>query len=250
MAAPPTLRTEQFTTPAQTRPENAASGRWRKFRGPERIRRGIVPSKAEEEQRTGGAPASHIERARAMRLGRPSNSGFLACILALQACGPTQRSPRTTSAPPSNGPVQAAPSLPADAGAGTSSPLEPAPPPKVGGSFRADIAFSKFVNEKKDLSATDLDKELGVGPSADRPLTFDPTTIRYFKEVAGALSLSAEEKTIFGKQGVVVVDHVQRYGMSSAYHAIYTRDLPVLVTTDSILHALHRSYDDILKAPR
>jgi hypothetical protein len=106
------------------------------------------------------------------------------------------------------------------------------------------------VNEKKDLSATDLDKELGVGPSADRPLTFDPTTIRYFKEVAGALSLSAEEKTIFGKQGVVVVDHVQRYGMSSAYHAIYTRDLPVLVTTDSILHALHRSYDDILKAPR
>jgi hypothetical protein len=30
------------------------------------------------------------------------------------------------------------------------------------------------------------------------------------------------------------------------YFAIYARDLPVLITADSILHAWHRSYDDIL----
>src|SRR5262245_3365354 len=34
--------------------------------------------------------------------------------------------------------------------------------------------------------------------------------------------------------------------MGSAYEEIYRHDLPVLVTTDSILHAMHRSFDDIL----
>ena len=52
---------------------------------------------------------------------------------------------------------------------------------------------------------------------------------------------------MFRKNGVVNVDHAQRYSMGSAYYAIYTRDLPVLITTDSMLHALHRSYDEMLK---
>jgi len=34
--------------------------------------------------------------------------------------------------------------------------------------------------------------------------------------------------------------------MGEAYHKIYGYDLPVFVTTDAILHALHKSYDDIL----
>ena len=44
----------------------------------------------------------------------------------------------------------------------------------------------------------------------------------------------------------VSIDHDQRYSFGSMYYGIYTRDLPVLVTTDSILHAMHRSYDDVL----
>src|SRR5688572_15039778 len=36
--------------------------------------------------------------------------------------------------------------------------------------------------------------------------------------------------------------------MPSLYYAIYARDLPLLVTTDSVLHALHRSFDEMLKA--
>ena len=44
----------------------------------------------------------------------------------------------------------------------------------------------------------------------------------------------------------MLVDHEQRYTFGSTYYAIYARDLPVLVTTDSILHAMHRSFDKIL----
>jgi hypothetical protein len=43
------------------------------------------------------------------------------------------------------------------------------------------------------------------------------------------------------------VDRGQRYSFGSAYYAIYTYDLPVLITADSILHALHSSYDQILQ---
>ncbi len=50
----------------------------------------------------------------------------------------------------------------------------------------------------------------------------------------------------FKRNGFVSIDHGQRYSFGSAYYGIYTRDLPVLVTTDSILHAWHRSYDKVL----
>ena len=79
-------------------------------------------------------------------------------------------------------------------------------------------------------------------------LTFDPTSARYFETVANALQLTPREIATFKKLGMVSVDHRQRYSMGSAYYAIYAKDLPVLVTTDSILHALHRSYDKVLES--
>ena len=48
------------------------------------------------------------------------------------------------------------------------------------------------------------------------------------------------------EQGLVAVDPGTPLTFGTAYHQLYVRDLPVLVTTDSILHAVHRSYDRIL----
>ncbi|MBY0459614.1 MAG: DUF3160 domain-containing protein, partial [Gemmataceae bacterium] len=48
------------------------------------------------------------------------------------------------------------------------------------------------------------------------------------------------------KTGLVSVDQNRRYSFASAYYQVYAADLPVLVTADSIMHALHKSYDDIL----
>ena len=78
-------------------------------------------------------------------------------------------------------------------------------------------------------------------------LSFDPTSAQYFDQVSTQLKLTAEEQEVFQRHGFVSIDHNQRYSFGSAYYAIYTRDLPVLITTDSILHALHRSYDLILQ---
>jgi hypothetical protein len=107
--------------------------------------------------------------------------------------------------------------------------------------------FDRFVEEQGELDYKDLAAKLKLTPAADAPLPFDPTSVRFYAEIAERLKLTPDEKRIFRRRGVVGVDHEQRYSMGSAYHAIYTRDLPVLVTGDSILHALHRSFDESLK---
>lgn len=107
--------------------------------------------------------------------------------------------------------------------------------------------FNSYLAKYEDATYERLKAELPLPPRREMTLPFDPTHARYFDRVAKELRLTSAERERLRKQGVVSVDHLQAYSMSSAYFAIYARDLPVLVTTDSILHALHRSYDDVLK---
>lgn len=79
-------------------------------------------------------------------------------------------------------------------------------------------------------------------------LSFDPSTAAYYQEVNRALQLTDAERNQLRRNGFVSVDHRRHYSMGSMYFDIYVRDLPVLITTDSIAHALHRSYDDTLKS--
>ena len=135
--------------------------------------------------------------------------------------------------------------------ASASTPAPHAPGSQVvreGGFANAGEArlFDETVEKNRDMTYPQLLAKLRVGASAPTGISFDPTQARYFDEVSKALQMTPAERAIFAKTGVVSVDHQQAYSMGSAYYAIYTRDLPVLVTTDSILHALHRSYDKAL----
>ncbi len=99
-----------------------------------------------------------------------------------------------------------------------------------------------------------LGRERAQGLLAELPaeskvrFTLDATQAAYYAQTAKALALTAGDQKLLEQHGFVIVDHDQRYTFSSAYLGIYTRDLPVLVTTDSILHAFHRSYDVLLGA--
>ncbi|HMR76660.1 MAG TPA: DUF3160 domain-containing protein [Polyangiaceae bacterium] len=122
----------------------------------------------------------------------------------------------------------------------------PAPPAKPDENSSINRRFEAYRARHEGLSYAGLLKETGAKRAPEAKLDFDPTQIRYYDVVSRALKLNAKEEAIFKRKGFVSVDHVRRYSMASAYHAIYTRDLPVLITTDSILHALHRSYDQAL----
>lgn len=185
-----------------------------------------------------------------------------ACVLALSACAgqstpslSSRLSPRRIAAAraasaTSGGPLRSGPAkLTAVAnGKGFAKELGPGPgpgssppPPELSSRFESHLAAHR------ELGFSELQRELSLDLPPDRPLSFNPERARYAGRVLEKLALSPEERATFRREGAVNVDHDQRYSMAASYYAIFTRDLPVLVTTDSILHAWHRSFDAVLE---
>lgn len=116
-----------------------------------------------------------------------------------------------------------------------------APPPIEG------ELFDSWIGKYRDLTTDGLLKKLGLTPpSAPAPLPFSPAKAKFYDRVTKALALSKEARALLEKDGLVVVPQKRSYSMAAAYYEIYTKDLPLLVTTDSILDAMHRSFDAIL----
>lgn len=105
--------------------------------------------------------------------------------------------------------------------------------------------FDDLLSKYPDLTLQQLSAQTPKRDYVER-LSFDPATIKFYDEAVERLQLTDREQEMLRSQGLVSVDHDQRYSFGSLYHAVYSSDLPVLVTTDSILHAMHRTYDDIL----
>jgi hypothetical protein len=75
----------------------------------------------------------------------------------------------------------------------------------------------------------------------------DLKTARYSDLVNDRMGLNADERLRISQNGFVVSDRLAFSDFTTAYAWIYWKDLPVLVTTDSILEAIHQTYDDLLK---
>ena len=106
--------------------------------------------------------------------------------------------------------------------------------------------FAELRAQYGDMTYAELARHVRLSPAAESPLGFDPTRVGYYDRVRKALDLTKDEEALYRRRGLVSVDHAQRYSMAGSYLAIYRNDLPVLITTDSILHAMHRSFDEIL----
>ena len=63
---------------------------------------------------------------------------------------------------------------------------------------------------------------------------------------ASKLSLQSGELELLEKNGFVIVESYQFPSFFYAYLTVYGEDLPVYVSADSVLDAMHRSFDDIL----
>lgn len=106
--------------------------------------------------------------------------------------------------------------------------------------------FDKLLEKHKDLTFDQLKSKTVKLRDYPNGLDFDPTKAAHFDTVKTKLALTDEELAIFKKTGFVSVDQNRRHSFASAYYQIYAADMPVLVTADSVMHALHKSYDDIL----
>lgn len=87
-----------------------------------------------------------------------------------------------------------------------------------------------------------FDPQLKVGVSYD-PVAADNLDIIQ----ASALQLTDGELDVLGEHGLVISKHHQFPSFVYGYETLYMQDLPLYISADSILHAVHRSYDAILQ---
>jgi hypothetical protein len=107
-------------------------------------------------------------------------------------------------------------------------------------------AYKSFLAAHPEMSSDQLLSLHPAGPFKNMaPTTY--STARYFTSIDSIYKLTPDEKTLLGRNGFVVTERVKPTTFASGFLDIYNADLPVFISTDAILHALHMSYDQILE---
>jgi hypothetical protein len=84
-------------------------------------------------------------------------------------------------------------------------------------------------------------------PPAAEPLDYDPLTATGLDLIqASSLTLNEAEQAVLASQGLVISTRQQFPSFAYGYKTIYGEDLPVYISADSILEAVHRSFDYLL----
>lgn len=103
-----------------------------------------------------------------------------------------------------------------------------------------------LIADDADLSADEL---LARYAPTFGALGFDPLQAENLDLIQGGpLALTEGELAILGREGFVIRGESWFPTFAYGYETLYMADLPLYVSADSLLYALHRSYDDILKS--
>ena len=106
-------------------------------------------------------------------------------------------------------------------------------------------AFKQFLSSHQNLTTDQLQSLHPAGSFSAETHTVC-SSAKYFDSVNIRYSLTSEEQSLLNKNGFVVTERLKRNSFGNAFLEIYNYDLPVFVSTDAILHALHMSCDAIL----
>lgn len=106
--------------------------------------------------------------------------------------------------------------------------------------------YGKVRRDAASMSPAQFAERYPGSPAVTR-LSYDPLNADFLALIRQRIGLSAEQEELLAANGFVVLNDAAYYTFEETYSEIYERDLPVLVTTDSVLHAFHRSYDSILE---
>ena len=144
--------------------------------------------------------------------------------------------------------------LSAEGGPPVRSPSEPSPSvsaTEYQGDVRAPAPVAPrteaIVIERPNLTVEEFFEEEGVPQRVLQAVDVDPESALFFTEANERFQFSPQEMTLMKTNGFAVRQSSYGRSFGGAYYDIYANDLPVLITSDSLLHALHSSYDHILK---
>lgn len=79
-------------------------------------------------------------------------------------------------------------------------------------------------------------------------LSYNPQKAKFLPKIAAYAGLHSAQRAVLGTNGFVAVASPKTHTFATTYLDLYVNHLPVLITSDSLLYALHRSYDSLLLA--
>ncbi len=123
------------------------------------------------------------------------------------------------------------------------SPVSPAPSEQTQAEWQA---LQSQLAAVESLSADEFAARHAVPFES---LSFDPRAAANLPIIqASAMGLDTVEMDLLAQNGFVITERHAFPSFVYGYETLYAEDLPLYVSADSILHAVHRSYDEILKA--
>jgi len=78
-------------------------------------------------------------------------------------------------------------------------------------------------------------------------LPLDLTSITNINDIYSRFYLNEEQKNLLGGNGFVVIDHGFENDIIQPYKEMKLADIPIFVTSDTLLHLYHIQFDEILK---
>ena len=124
------------------------------------------------------------------------------------------------------------------------------PPVKVTLTLSAadEAELSRQQSELAGLSGVTASELAARHPVTHGGLGYDPRQAANLDRITmSTLNPTAEELAVLGQQGFVISRRKQFPSFSYGYSEIYADDLPLFVSADSILDAVHRSYESMLQ---
>lgn len=103
-------------------------------------------------------------------------------------------------------------------------------------------AYYKYLQEHSAMNANDLLQEYPAGvfaPSA--PVNIE--NVDYFKSIDFKFKLTEFEKSLAAKNSFMVTERLKYPSYAAAYADAYIKDSPVYISSDAMLHVIHRLYD-------
>lgn len=124
----------------------------------------------------------------------------------------------------------------------------------------AKLLNDEFDRHYKDVEGMTFDQlKAAHTPSYLMQLDFSPRDAAYYQDFIGKFKLSGKAVDILDTLGFVVLPSPSRQfsewsefrspgaGSADIYYRVFSNDLPVFISADSILHAWHRSFDRLLE---
>lgn len=130
-------------------------------------------------------------------------------------------------------------------GDGPNDPSAPAVDPPPADEW-IEKQYEPVQEQAKQLDVAEF-LELYPTPAYVDKLSYDPLAASGLDLIRPYAGLTEEHDKLLSTNGFVAVDDSPTVTFATTYLDLYFNDLPVLITADSLLYALHKSFDSILK---